>query len=130
MNHTPLHDLGGSHSHGHRHGDAPAPTLHLSRHAATRTAQRAIPELIVQALVATGVRDHDHCGGIRIHLHQRQARQRFTDRVGRRVAERFSDCYCIVDSLTASEVITVGWLSTRRTRDATPARRAARRSRW
>ena len=129
MNHTPRHDLSGSYSHRQQQGDTPAPTLHLSRHAATRTAQRAIPELIVQALVATGVRDHDHCGGIRIHLHQRQARQRFIDRVGRDVAERFCDCYCVVDSFTASEVITVGWLNTRRTRDATPAHRTARRNR-
>jgi hypothetical protein len=104
--------------------NASLPTpITLSQHAACRAAQRAIPACIVEALLATGVRDHDHRGGIRVHVHQHRSKQRFIARVGRDAGQRFSNCYCIVDSESSREVITVGWLSARRNVDALPPHR-------
>ena len=111
--------------------NASLPTpITLLQYAAIRSEQRAIPPSIVAALLETGVRDHDHRGGIRIHLHQHRSKQRFIERVGRDAGERFGNCYCIVDSESGRQVITVGWLSGRRTVDALPPhrQRARRRS--
>ena len=81
-----------------------------------RSAQRAIAHFVVEALVAVGLRDHDH-----------RAKERFIKRVGREVGERFSSCYCVLDSHAGQEVITVGWMNVRRTTDAQPPHRRARR---
>ena len=102
--------------------------LTLTSHAACRLAQRAIPAFVVEALMEVGVRDHDHCGGIRVHVHHHRAKQHFIQHVGREAGERFSICYCVIDSETGRDVITVGWINTRRTTDAQPRhRRGARR---
>jgi hypothetical protein len=100
-------------------------SLTWSQHAACRAAQRAIPPAIVAALLETGVRDHDHRGGVRVHVHHHRSKLRFIERVGREAAERYSNCYCVIDSEHAREVITVGWLNGRRTKDALPPHRHA-----
>ena len=107
----------------HRMKHPLSPPITLSQHAAYRSAQRAIPQTIVEALLETGVRDHDHRGGIRVHVHAHRSKQRFIERVGREAAERYRNCYCVVDSHSGREVITVGWLSGRRSVDAQPPHR-------
>ena len=62
----------------------------LSHHAAARSAQRAIPHAIVEALLQTGIHDHDHRGGIRVHVHEHRSKQRFIEQVGREAGERYS----------------------------------------
>ena len=101
----------------------PSLSVASSQHAASRSAQRAIPQSIVDALLDVGVRDHDHRGGIRVHVHQHRSKRRFIARLGRDAGERFCNCYCIIDSQTGREVITVGWLSVRRTVDPQPPHR-------
>ncbi len=82
------------------------------------------------ALLAVGIRDHDHRGGIRVHVHQHRSKRRFIARLNRDAGERFSNCYCVLDSQTGRELITMGWLSVRRTVDAQPQHRLrARRTR-
>ena len=101
--------------------------LKLSQHAASRSAQRAIPLAIVEALLQTGVHDHDHRGGIRVHVHEHRSKQRFIEQVGREAGERYSNCYCVVDSDSGREVITVGWITGRRTVDTLPPHRTRAR---
>ena len=99
----------------------------LTQHAASRAAQRAIPHPIVEALLETGVHDYDHRGGIRVHVHEHRSKQRFIERVGRDAGERYSNCYCVIDSNGGREVITVGWITGRRTVDPLPPHRARAR---
>jgi hypothetical protein len=107
----------------HRMNHSLPSSLTLSQHAACRAAQRAIPHSIVAALLEIGVRDYDHRGGIRVHVHHHRSKLRFIERVGREAAERFRNCYCVIDSEHGREVITVGWLNGRRTVDAPPPHR-------
>lgn len=108
----------------------PRPSLTLTKHAACRAAQRAIPPYVVEALIAVGIRDHDHRGGIRVHVRHHRARQHFIQQVGREAGERFGSCYCVIDSKAEHDVITVGWMTTRRMTDAQPRhRRGVRRHR-
>ena len=85
------------------------PSLHFTRHAQCRSAQRAIPPHIVEALLATGRREFDHRGGMRVHLHQRAAQQRFSAHAGANASAQYRNVYAVVDAVDASVVITVGW---------------------
>ena len=96
--------------------------VHLSRHAQCRSAQRAIPPHVVEFLLAAGKRDFDHRGGVRVHLHQRSAQQRFTNLAGRHTAERYRNAYVVVDCNDPRFVITVGWCELTRRDDCSPRR--------
>ena len=94
------------------------PTLpvHLTQHARCRSAQRAIPPRVIEQLLATGKRDFDHRGGVRVHLHQQSAQLRFGKLAGRDAAARYRNAYTVVDAADPTCVITVGWCElTRRT---------------
>jgi hypothetical protein len=97
-------------------------SIHFSRHAETRKAQRAIPAKIVAQLLVAGKREFDHRGGIRVHLHSRVAQQRFAELAGVHAAAQFCNVYIVVDSRDPSFVITAGWRSLHRHRDPAPRR--------
>ena len=93
-----------------------------SSHALTRMAQRAIPPVIVETLLAVGRRDHDHLGAIRVHLHDKKRLARFAGLMhhfGKKAgeAERYSDVYAVIDAkmstLAQPYVITVGRMDRR-----------------
>lgn len=100
----------------------PTSTVQFSRHAEIRKAQRAIPTTVVAQLLAVGKREHDHRGGIRVHLHSRQARKRFAELAGSRAVEQFSNVYLVVDCHDPRFVITAGWRSLHGHRDPSPRR--------
>lgn len=106
------------------HTDPAIPVVLFTRHAQCRTAQRAIPPHVVEMLLATGKRDFDHRGGMRVHLHQRGARQRIIDLAGQHTADRYRNAYVVVDCSDPRLVITVGWCELTRRNDASPNRHA------
>ena len=85
----------------------------ISQHAALRMAQRGIPSRVVSALIATGKREHDGRGGVRIHLRHRAARRRFASVLDPEAAARYRDVYAVVvgEGLsTPAVLVTVGRL--------------------
>ncbi len=79
-----------------------------SRHAATRSAQRGIPEDAIKVICAFGERQYDHRGGIR-YLMSRQAMDRVYRLLGHtQRIERLSGCYVVVAANDPDFVITVG----------------------
>jgi hypothetical protein len=79
-----------------------------SRHAAKRSAQRAIPNDAIKVICAFGEREHDNHGGIR-YLMSRDAMDRVYRLLGHtQLIERLSGCYVVVASNDPSFVITVG----------------------
>lgn len=94
--------------------------VHLTRHARCRSAQRAIPFRVVEQLLATGKRDFDHQGGVRVHLHQQSAQQRFSELAGHDAAARYRNAYAVVDAADPTCVITVGWCELTRRTDPSP----------
>ena len=79
-------------------------------------AQRSIPSCVVSALVATGKREHDGRGGLRIHLRHKAAQRRFASALGSETAVRYRDVYAVLvdDGCDKTSVlITVGRLRAR-----------------
>ena len=86
-------------------------SVHISEHARTRMAQRAVPVHVVDALLAIGKRDHDHRGGVRIHVHQKAAKRRFSAALGAAAGSQYQNVYAVLvgDSETSSStLVTVG----------------------
>lgn len=76
-------------------------------------AQRGIPSRVVSALIATGKREHDGRGGLRIHLKHRAAQRRFSSVLDPEAAARYRDVYAVVvgeGSSTPAVLVTVGRL--------------------
>lgn len=96
----------------------PAPVF--TRHAQCRQAQRSISPAIVELLLASGQRDHDHRGGIRIHLHDRRAQQTFARITDWETLARYKNAYLVVNATEPNVVITVGWCHTPRRTDVSP----------
>jgi Domain of unknown function (DUF4258) len=109
----------------HRHIDR-TNSIHLTRHAQCRAAQRAIPPSVVEQLLVAGKRDFDHRGGVRVHLHQRSARQRFINLAGQHTADQYRNAYVVVDCTDPRLVITVGWCELTRRTDRSPHRQPRR----
>jgi len=103
----------------HSHRTLP---IHLTQHARCRSAQRAIPVRVIEQLLATGTRDFDHQGGVRVHLHQQSAKQRFGELAGHDAAARYRNAYAVVDAADSTCVITVGWCELTRRTDPSPHR--------
>ena len=77
-------------------------------------AQRGIPARVVSALVATGKREHDGRGGLRIHLHHKEAQRRFGDYVGKCTSNNYRNVHAILadeSNEMQPTLVTVGWLS-------------------
>lgn len=100
----------------------PTLPINLTRHARCRSAQRAIPVRVIEQLLATGMRDFDHQGGVRVHLHQQSAQQRFGELAGHDAAARYRNAYAVVDAADSTCVITVGWCELTRRTDPSPHR--------
>ncbi len=91
----------------------------ISQHTALRMAQRGIPSRVVSALIATGKREHDGRGGLRVHLRHKAAQRKFAELIGERVASSYRDLYAVLASYSQQAgptLVTVGWLSGRRLR--------------
>ena len=101
----------------------PVAALHFTRHGQCRQAQRAIPRSVVEQLLATGKRDFDHRGGIRIHLHNRRAQQNCARITSEDALARYRNAYAVVDSANSTVVITVGWCELTRRTDPSDRRR-------
>ena len=74
-------------------------------------AQRAVPVHVVEALLVSGKFDHDHRGGVRIHVHHKAAKRRFADALGAAAASQYQNVYAVLvgDSETSSStLVTVG----------------------
>ena len=87
--------------------------VQISEHAQRRMAQRAVPVHVVNALLASGKRDHDHRGGVRVHVHHKAAKRRFAVAVGAATASQYQNLYAVLvddgDS-TSQTLVTVGRL--------------------
>ena len=79
--------------------------LRLTEHARARMRQRAIPTVVVEALLDFGCEEHDHHGGIIIFFNKAARRRLERERLGRSL-ERYLDAYAVVAG--TGEVITVG----------------------
>ena len=96
--------------------------VHLTRHARCRADQRAIPPRVIEQLLRSGKRDHDHHGGIRIHLHHRPAQQHFARLTSAETLAHYRNAYAVVDATDSTCVITVGWCELTRRTDPSPHR--------
>ena len=99
-----------------------ATPIHFTRHAQCRSAQRAIPPHIVALLLATGRRDFDHRGGVRVHLRQKRAQLNFARATSAETLARYRNAYAVTDATDARCVITVGWCELTRRIDPAPRR--------
>ncbi|MCZ2114854.1 MAG: hypothetical protein LC131_13645 [Anaerolineae bacterium] len=79
--------------------------LRLTEHARARMQQRAIPPVVVAALVAYGRGEHDHRGATVLYFNK-AARRRLARKQLDRALERHLDAYAVVTG--DGEVITVG----------------------
>ena len=75
--------------------------LYLTEHARARMRQRAIPPVVVEALLDFGCEEHDHHGGTILYFNKAARR-----RLERERLDRALDAYAVV--ATTGEVITVG----------------------
>lgn len=79
--------------------------LRLTEHARTRMQQRAIPPVVVEALLAYGRGEHDHRGGTILYFNKAARRRLERERIDRAL-ERHLDAYAVVAG--TGEIITVG----------------------
>jgi hypothetical protein len=92
------------------HGSPETPVLNLTRHAAMRQQQRAIPPLVIEWLLAYGVRERSF-EATRVSF-DRRARKELARDVGTRTVSlmsKYLNTALVVDSAT-DRVITVEWL--------------------
>ena len=102
----------------------PTASVHLTRHAQCRAAQRAISPRVIEQLLSSGKRDHDHHGGIRIHLHHRRAQQNFARLTSAETLAQYRNAYAVVACNDPRVVITVGWCELTGRTDPSPRRHA------
>lgn len=65
--------------------------------------QRAIPPRVIDVLLRVGRRDHDHRGGVRVHLFDKKRRERFAAQLRTEYADkaawrRYANVYVVLDA--------------------------------
>lgn len=79
--------------------------LRLTDHARARMQQRAIPPVVIEALLDFGQAAHDHHGGCILYFDKAARRRLERERLGRAL-DRYLDTYAVVAE--SGEIITVG----------------------